>query len=123
MEKPNAHKNVTEPIVSNYYPPEARGWAMSTGFQKLVRWSGTPPQYREIETESEFARSIGVSLETIETWKSHCAFSSLVSESTRDWIKERTPEAIGALYKRIIEENGDGRDIEFFIRLIWPFER
>ena len=75
------------------------------------------PQFRKIETEVEFAYSIGVSLETIETWKSHCAFSSLVSESTKDWIKERAPEAIGVLYQKISEGGADGRDIESFIRL------
>ncbi len=112
-----------EPIVSGYFPTEARSWAMSTKFKKLVKWAGTPPQFREPETEYDFARSIGISLETLDTWKSHSAFSSLAHESLIGWIREKTPEAIGTLYQKISDGGADGKDIEFFIRLGWPYEK
>jgi hypothetical protein len=108
--------NHTESQVSNYFPFNG-DISSSSKFRKFAEWSGIPPQYREPETESEFAHSVGVSKEVLDTWKLHPTFSTLVAESMMRWIQEKTPEVIGVLYKKISEDNADGKDFEFFIRL------
>ena len=113
--------NCTESQVSNYFPFNGE-ISSNSKFRKFAEWSGTPPQHREIKTEIEFARSIGVSKEILDTWKVHSTFSTLASESLMRWIQERTPEAIGVLYEKISENEADGKDVEFFIRLGFPYK-
>ena len=119
MQDKKSHEPISSPYLAS---PESREVSSSTRFQEYISWSGTPPQFRKIETESEFARSIGVSLEVLETWRQHPVFTTLKFDHLEKWIRARTPELVGALFERI-SENNDAYDIGSFIRLGWPYQK
>lgn len=85
-------------------------------FINFAIWCGTPRQYREHETQKEFAQSVGVCEDTLTDWKKHPHFAALVYQAMKQWMSERVPDVIGGLYSKAVGE-GDGKEVEIFLRL------
>jgi hypothetical protein len=81
-------------------------------FFEFASWAATPRQCREIKTQKEFAKKIGVSEDTLTDWKEHPQFDELVSRGWNAWAHDRIPDAIGSLYKKVM-----AKDVETFLRL------
>jgi hypothetical protein len=86
-------------------------------FIKFVMWSATPSQFRETETQKDFAQSVGVCEDTLTDWKKHPQFGVLIFQFMKEWIKDRIPDAIGGLYMKVSSEKATGKDVEMFIRM------
>jgi hypothetical protein len=86
-------------------------------FTQFVLWFATPSQFREPETQKEFAKSIGLSQDTLTDWKHHPSFWPLVFQAMNAWIKEHIPDVIGGLYLKATSKKTSSKDVEMFIRL------
>ncbi len=106
---------VATPIRTGFMPI-ASGIHRQPEFTKFAIWCGTPRQYREQETQKEFAQSVGVCEDTLTDWKKHPQFATLVYQAMRQWIGERVPDVIGGLYSKASGE-GTGKEAEMFLRL------
>lgn len=85
-------------------------------FMKFALWFGTPMQFRELETQKDFANSVGVCEDTLTDWKKNLHFWPLVHQSMSQWIKERVPDVIGSLYSKAVNE-GTAGEVKTFLHL------
>lgn len=107
---------VVTPIDSDILPIVA-GIHHQTEFVQFAIWYGTPRQYREPDTQKEFAELIRVDEDTLTSWKKHPQFDFFVWRSTEEWIKERLPDAIGGLYRKASSEKASASDVKLWIQL------
>lgn len=103
----------TEPDIL----PVASGIRHQTEFVKFAIWCGTPGQFREPETQEEFAKLVGVCPDTLSDWKKHPQFAFFVWQTTEEWIKERVPDAIGGLYLKASSKKASASDVKLWIQL------
>jgi len=85
-------------------------------FIRFATWYATPRQFRKPKTQKEFAEVIEVCADTLTDWKRHPEFQKLAYQTMDGWIKDRVPDAIGALYKKVVQK-GHSKDVETFLRL------
>lgn len=85
-------------------------------FIKFAEWLATPRQFREQETQKDFAQSIRVNEDTLTDWKKRPEFWNFFQGFLSSWIKERIPDVIGGLYSNACNE-GTAKEVETFLRL------
>lgn len=93
-----------------------KGIRDAAGFLRFIDWMATPKHLREPEYQKDFAIQIGVSEDTLTDWKKHPQFFQLMQLRISNWIKERVPDVIGALYENA-SNKGRAKDVEMFLRL------
>lgn len=104
------------PIESDILPI-VDGIRHQVEFVQFAIWFGTPGQFREPETQKEFAESIRVDEDTLTSWKKHPQFAFFVWQATEEWIKERVPDAIGGLYLKASSKKASASDVKLWIQL------
>lgn len=107
---------IKTPIHSDFLPV-VTGTYHQAEFVKFAIWYGTPGQFRQPETQKEFAESVGVCEDTLTDWKRHPQFSFFVWQTTKEWIKDHMTDVIGGLYLKASSEKAGARDVELFLRL------
>ncbi|MDP2655714.1 MAG: hypothetical protein Q8P17_04305 [bacterium] len=107
---------IKTPMHSDFLPV-VTGTHHQTEFVKFAIWYGTPGQFRQPETQKEFAESIGMCEDTLTDWKRHSQFSFFVWQTTKEWIKDHMTDVIGGLYLKASSEKAGARDVELFLRL------
>ena len=115
MKKPKQELAVTR--IDSDFLPVVTGIHHQTDFVKFAIWYGTPGQFREPETQKEFAELIGVCEDTLTSWKKHPQFDFFVWQSTKEWIREKLPDAIGGLYIKTRGENVSASDVRLWLQL------
>lgn len=115
MKKPEKELVVTR--IEPDFLPVVTGIRHQTEFVQFTIWYGTPGQFREPETQKEFAESIHVDENTLTSWKRHPQFDFFVWQSTEEWIKERLPDAIGGLYLKASSKRASASDVKLWIQL------
>lgn len=105
----------TTPSYSDYQST-IKGIKRVPEFLQFIHWFATPGQFKKPKNQKEFARSIGVCQDSLTDWKKHPQFWPLVFVSVSEWIREKIPDAIGGLYKRILYD-GNPKAFETFLRL------
>jgi hypothetical protein len=85
-------------------------------FIRFVAWFAAPQQFKEPETQKEFAELIGVCEDTLTDWKRRPEFWPMVQQALSDWIKEKIPDVVGGLYLRA-SFKGNAKEVETFLKL------
>ena len=88
---------IKTPIQSDFLPVVKRTYHQAE-FVKFAIWYGTPGQFRQPETQKEFAESVGVCEDTLTDWKKHPQFSFFVWQTTKEWIKDHTNRFYPRIY-------------------------
>ncbi|MFH1990242.1 MAG: hypothetical protein ABIJ19_00025 [Patescibacteria group bacterium] len=99
-----------------------KGIRDTVGFLKFIDWMATPKYLREPEYQKDFAVQIEVSEDTLTDWKKHPQFFQLMQLRISNWIKERVPDVIGALYENA-STAGKAKDVEMFLHLAGAWMR
>ncbi len=107
---------ILNPIQSEN-PPAIAGIQRIAEFIQFAFWSGTPKRFRQPKTQAEFARSIGVSPDSLTDWKNHTQFWPLAYQATVAWLKEQVPEIIEGLYNKALSKDVSAQDVSLLLQI------
>jgi hypothetical protein len=101
---PKNKKNNTQ------YKPRKKPVQKEAEYQEVVRFTAISRVFREKEfgynSDGDFAKKYKVNPSTLSAWKKDNNFWNEVKNLTKTWGKDRTPDVILALYKKIIKDGG-----------------
>jgi len=81
----------------------------------FITWIATPSVLRTPKSQQELSKKFGVGQDTLSEWKSREGFWTDVYEKRKRWGRERTPDIIMALYKRIIR-TGSAQEVKLWLQ-------
>jgi len=88
----------------------------------FVEWMATPDRFREVLTQKEFAKEIGVGEDTLSEWKKRPGFWDSVREERRSVIKDKmVNNVISALYRTAIRD-GQAKEAKLLLELGGEYE-
>jgi len=106
MSTPNNSKNSADKKVRHYGE-----------YSDFVAWTGLPKELRAPKTQRELARKFGVGEDTLSEWKQREGFWEAVTKKRKEWGRERTPDVIHALFKRI-ERTGSAAEVRLWLEVV-----
>ena len=86
-------------------------------YDSFVTWIGLPKELRSPKTQRELAKDFGVGEDTLSEWKQRPAFWEDVAKRRKSWGRERTPDVLMSLYKRI-EKTGSAPEIRLWMEIM-----
>ena len=84
-------------------------------YAQFVVWCATPDALREIKTQQEFGKSIGVDVATLSKWKNTENFWPDVEAQIKVWMKDRTQNVLGKLYAKILKD-GNAQEVKLWMQ-------
>src|SRR3989344_1212536 len=85
-------------------------------YYEFVRWSALPEPLRDPPNQTEFQMKFSVSHDTIARWKNDPNFVEDVRRVLKEWAKDKTPNVVAALYKRILK-TGDSKAVQLWMEI------
>lgn len=83
----------------------------------FVAWVALPTELRQPKTQQDLAKEFGVGQDTLSEWKQRPDFWEDVSKKRREWGRERTPDVLLALFKRI-QKTGGAAEVRLWMECI-----
>lgn len=96
-----------------------------TEFLLFVEWYAKPQFEREemgIKHMQDFAAKYKLDPTTLTRWRKSERFDALVNDKRSHWLKEKTPNVLAALYKRILKY-GISSDVELWLSFVEKWDR
>ena len=88
----------------------------------FVRFIATPDNFKEIKTQKEFAKEIGVGEDTLCGWKKKDGFWDRVAEERKIMMKENmTPKIIMAVYRTVLRD-GNAKEAKLLLELSGDYQ-
>lgn len=106
MSTPNNSKNKTLKPLRHYGE-----------YSDFVAWTALPTELRVPKTQRELAKKFGVGEDTLSEWKRRNGFWEGVTEKRKTWGRERTPDVMLALFKRI-QRTGSAPEVRLWLEVI-----
>lgn len=85
-------------------------------YSQFIAWMAMSSELRSPKTQGEFAKKFGVGPDTLSDWKKRPGFYESVKKKRKDWCKEKTPEVISSLYKKI-QKTGSAQEVKLWFQL------
>ena len=86
-------------------------------YAEFISWITLPYSARDPKTQIEFSKKFGVGQDTLSEWKQRKGFVESVKKKRYEWGRERTPEVIQALFKRI-SKTGGAPEVKLWFQII-----
>lgn len=86
-------------------------------YAEFISWVALPYSSRDPKTQVEFSKKFGVGQDTLSEWKQRKGFVESVKKKRCEWGRDRTPEVIQALFKRIVK-TGAAAEVKLWFQII-----
>lgn len=90
-------------------------------YQEFVRFTAIPRVFREKEfgynLDSDFAKKYKVNPSTLSGWKKDQNFWNETKSLLKFWGKDRVPDVLASVYKKIIKDGG-AAEAKFFLQYV-----
>jgi transcriptional regulator with XRE-family HTH domain len=87
----------------------------------FIKWTAQPSAAREPATQKALAGKLEVSPSTLSNWMARDDFHERVAKEADNWVLEKTPNVLNALYERIMRE-GRGSDVRVWLEYVNEME-
>lgn len=106
MSTPNNSKNKAQKPLRHYGE-----------YSDFVAWTALPTELRVPKTQRELAKKFGVGEDTLSEWKRRNGFWEEVTDKRKAWGRERTPDVMLALFKRI-QRTGSAPEVRLWLEVV-----
>lgn len=86
-------------------------------YSDFVAWTALPTELRVPKTQRELSKKFGVGEDTLSEWKRRSGFWEEVTEKRKTWGRERTPDVMLALFKRI-QRTGSAPEVRLWLEVV-----